>query len=354
MDKKHSNTREPAALTDAETKDNSKAGPVPDDLSALLSRASLEKSTYREFPPTTNARRTQQASEIVKDESAKRREVIAEPPTTDQQDPRPGQEFEEITSSSQRACEQSASIQDSFDPQHTWTAETGWPDIVEPSNSSEPAEGKAIRKHRSVRGSGSPWPALDNLFASDKQSFDLIQSIVADIKVPLIFVSSLTGGVGVTTISATLGRCLAGWGHPPMLDEAGLPDAIRHFVNGFSERSGIRVELQASLDFGRLNKEAELALFIVVQESLTNIHKHSGSPMAKIVLGRSSDVVTVEVTDMGRGIAERKPETGSGMPFPMGVGISSMKERVILIGGQLEILSTGTGTTVRVRVPASG
>lgn len=142
--------------------------------------------------------------------------------------------------------------------------------------------------------------------------------------------------------------------HPPMLEEAGLPDAIRHFLNGFSERSGIRVELQVSPRFGRLNKEVELALFIVVQESLTNIHKHSGRQMARVVLDRSLDVVTVEITDIGREDAEQWPETGSTTGFPAGVGISSMKERTSLIGGRLEISSTGSGTTVRVTVPVPG
>jgi PAS domain S-box-containing protein len=139
--------------------------------------------------------------------------------------------------------------------------------------------------------------------------------------------------------------------YPPLLDESGLPDAIRQFLDGFTKRSGIKVELEVSPNFGRLREDVELALFRIVQESLTNIHRHSGSPRAKIILDRRSDYVTVEVSDTGRGTSGTKLGTSRGMPFQVGVGISSMKERVKLIGGSLEIVSGTSGTTVRARVP---
>ena len=139
--------------------------------------------------------------------------------------------------------------------------------------------------------------------------------------------------------------------YPPLLDESGLPDAIRHFLDGFTKRSGIKAELEASPNFGRLREDVELDLFRIVQESLTNIHRHSGSPTAKIILDRRSDYVMVEVSDSGRGTSGTKPGTSRGMPFQVGVGISSMKERVKLIGGSLEIVSGTNGTTVRARVP---
>jgi PAS domain S-box-containing protein len=139
--------------------------------------------------------------------------------------------------------------------------------------------------------------------------------------------------------------------YPPLLDESGLADAIRHFVDGFTARTGIKVELSVNHEFGRMKKDVELALFRVVQESLANIHRHSGSKRAKILLDRRSDDVTVEVTDSGRGTSGQKRGTKRGIPFQVGVGISSMIERVKLIGGHLEIVSEANGTTVRVTIP---
>jgi len=142
--------------------------------------------------------------------------------------------------------------------------------------------------------------------------------------------------------------------YPPMLDETGLADAIRHFVDGFTTRSGIKVGLEVNPNFGRLKEDVELALFRVVQESLTNIHRHSGSIRAKVFLDRRPDYVTVEVRDTGRGTSNKNPGTSRGIPFQIGIGISSMIERVKLIGGRLEIVSGAGGTTVRATVPEVG
>jgi PAS domain S-box-containing protein len=142
--------------------------------------------------------------------------------------------------------------------------------------------------------------------------------------------------------------------HPPMLDEAGLEDAIRHYVDGFSERTGIEVKLKISPRSGRLRPDVELALFRVIQESLTNIQRHSQSLQATIQLDRSAEEVKLEISDMGQG-ASRRELTGTNVfPFRLGVGIPSMHERVRLIGGRLEIESTSSGTTVRVTIPADG
>ncbi len=139
--------------------------------------------------------------------------------------------------------------------------------------------------------------------------------------------------------------------HPPMLDETGLGDAIRHYVGGFTKRTGIQVQLEVDPLFGRLKGDVELALFRVVQESLANIHRHSGSRLVKILLERHSDRVTVEVRDTGRETSKEDPSTSAGMPIEKGVGISSMKERVKLIGGHLLIDFGASGTRVRVTVP---
>src|SRR6185369_5275712 len=94
--------------------------------------------------------------------------------------------------------------------------------------------------------------------------------------------------------------------HPPMLDEAGLASALRWYVQGFTQRSKIQVEVEFPDDFGRLAQELETAVFRVVQECLTNIHRHSGSPTAKVSVARFNGLVLVEVADRGKGIAPEK------------------------------------------------
>jgi PAS domain S-box-containing protein len=142
--------------------------------------------------------------------------------------------------------------------------------------------------------------------------------------------------------------------HPPMLDEAGLGDAIRHYAGGFQERTGIEVELEISARLGRMKPGVELALFRVVQESLTNIQRHSGSSQAKIRIERDSGKIALEISDNGSGIPGNPRRQNEKFPFGLGVGIPSMHERVKLIGGQLAIESSSTGTTVRVTIPADG
>jgi signal transduction histidine kinase len=138
--------------------------------------------------------------------------------------------------------------------------------------------------------------------------------------------------------------------HPPVLDEAGLGDAIRDYVKGFTKRSGIQVELELSPHLGRMPRDMELALFRVVQESLTNIRRHSGSEQAKIRIHRNSDL-TLEISDLGRGVSAGGQRGTEEPRLEVGVGIPSMQERVKLIGGRLEIDSNNHGTTVRVTIP---
>ena len=140
--------------------------------------------------------------------------------------------------------------------------------------------------------------------------------------------------------------------HPPLLDEAGLSSALRWYVDGFAVRSKIRVDLDLPEDFGRLPRESETAIFRVVQECLTNIHRHSGSALAKIRLRQRDQEVIVEVADKGKGIPpeKRKEMSSSGLP---GVGIRGMRERLRQLGGTLEIDSNGAGTVITVRLPIS-
>jgi signal transduction histidine kinase len=135
--------------------------------------------------------------------------------------------------------------------------------------------------------------------------------------------------------------------HPPILDQAGLTAALQWLARGFSERSGIRVELQTGQGIGRLAADAELALFRVVQESLTNIHRHSGSATATIELTMENGVVLLRISDQGRGFATL--EIGDG-EVSSGVGILGMRQRLKQLGGDLEIRSSENGTTVTARI----
>jgi PAS domain S-box-containing protein len=140
--------------------------------------------------------------------------------------------------------------------------------------------------------------------------------------------------------------------HPPMLDEAGLEDAIRHYASGFTQRTGIEVELEISPRLVRIKPESEMALFRVVQESLTNIQRHSGSPQATIRIARTQGMIALEISDKGSGIPGNLLRQNGKLSFGLGVGIPSMHERVKLIGGQLDIESSSSGTTVKVTIPA--
>jgi PAS domain S-box-containing protein len=133
--------------------------------------------------------------------------------------------------------------------------------------------------------------------------------------------------------------------HPPLLDIAGLASALRWYVDGFSERSNIKVDVEIPSDFGRLPDELEIAIFRIVQECLTNIHRHSGSTKATIRLHQEGNRLTVQVQDSGKGISPEKQheliELGRG-----GVGFAGMRERLRRLGGTLEIKSDGSGTMV--------
>ena len=141
--------------------------------------------------------------------------------------------------------------------------------------------------------------------------------------------------------------------HPPLLDEAGLASALRWYIEGFAERSKIKVDLEFPDDFGRLSRELETAIFRTVQECLTNIHRHADSPIAKISVARTSSDVRVEVADVGRGISAEKQEEMAALGTP-GVGIRGMRERLRQLGGTLDINSNGKGTVVVARLPIVG
>ena len=139
--------------------------------------------------------------------------------------------------------------------------------------------------------------------------------------------------------------------HPPLLDEVGLASAIYWYVDGFSQRSGIRVELQIEEGIRELPDELKNALFRVVQQSLANIHRHSGSEVAQIRINIDAESLIAEICDEGRGIPEETLKgfhDGTRLP---GVGIAGMRERIRDMGGLFEVRSSAKGTTIAVRMP---
>jgi len=137
--------------------------------------------------------------------------------------------------------------------------------------------------------------------------------------------------------------------HPPLLDEAGLMSALDWYVQGVAQRSGMAIELVFSDGFGRLPAEMELAIFRVVQECLTNIHRHANSKTAFIRIARENRNVCIEVRDEGKGIStERLTEIQSR---GSGVGIAGIRERLRQLSGEMKIESSGSGTTVFATIP---
>ncbi|MGA8154020.1 MAG: ATP-binding protein [Terriglobales bacterium] len=138
--------------------------------------------------------------------------------------------------------------------------------------------------------------------------------------------------------------------HPPLLDEAGLRSALSWFVEQFGERSKIAVHLEIAPSLGRLAPDTETAIFRVVQECLTNIHRHSGGSGALIRLGQADGNLCLEVRDNGRGIPPEK-QIALSSTGRTGVGLRGMRERVGQLGGTLDVQSDETGTVVNVTLP---
>jgi len=139
--------------------------------------------------------------------------------------------------------------------------------------------------------------------------------------------------------------------HPPLLDEAGLGSAARWYVEGFAERSGIKVNLELPPQLGRLHKDIEITLFRTMQEALTNVHRHSGGTAVDIRIVASPERIRLEIEDDGQGIPETRLKRLLEGAAETGVGVAGMRERVHELGGTLQIESDATGTLVRVEIP---
>jgi len=152
-------------------------------------------------------------------------------------------------------------------------------------------------------------------------------------------------GVMVDQVSREI-RTISHLLHPPLLDVAGLSSAIRWYVDGFSHRSKIEVDLQLDSDLGRLPAEVEITMFRVVQECLTNVYRHSGSDFCSILVQRDAQRLCMQIRDTGHGMRMR-----ADGEISTGVGLRGMQERLRRLGGTLQIQANENGTTVLIEVP---
>jgi signal transduction histidine kinase len=163
---------------------------------------------------------------------------------------------------------------------------------------------------------------------------------------PASLTQKLEQASGVTKACSNEIRTMSHLLHPPLLEELGLASAIRFYVEGFAARSGIQVLVEMPEELGRLGNDIEIVLFRVLQESLTNIHRHSGSKTATIHVGADSRQAWIEIQDEGKG-----KDDGNSASFRPGIGIMGMRERVKYLGGVLEITSNHNGTRVKAVIP---
>jgi signal transduction histidine kinase len=151
--------------------------------------------------------------------------------------------------------------------------------------------------------------------------------------------------------SVTETRTISHLLHPPLLDEVGLASAARWYVEGFATRSGIELTTDIPDEPGRLTRPAELVLFRVLQESLTNIHRHSKSLRAEVALHSSPSTVILQIRDYGKGMPREMLTNFLATGTNVGVGLAGMRERVREQGGRFDIQSDKTGTTITVTMP---
>jgi signal transduction histidine kinase len=183
------------------------------------------------------------------------------------------------------------------------------------------------------------------MLAAMKINLDIISSKTTDGDPEIK--ALVTDSVSLTDEMSRQLRTMSYLLHPPLLDETGLQSALGWYAEGFAQRSGIEVKLELSPEIRRLPPELEIAIFRVVQESLTNIHRHSRSATAVIRLVSTPEDIQVEITDTGKGAEDGR----FGKAFRPGVGIMGMQERIRQVGGKFNIDSTDQGTTIRVSVP---
>jgi signal transduction histidine kinase len=162
--------------------------------------------------------------------------------------------------------------------------------------------------------------------------------------------STLTQCLEIVDRSIAETRTISHLLHPPLLDDAGLKSAVSWYVEGFSQRSGVQIDLKWPEELGRLSSPIELVLFRTIQEALTNIHRHASAARAEIKLLPSRTQVQLSIRDSGRGMSPDMLERFHQDAFA-GVGLAGMRERIRELNGHLEIESNDKGTLIRATLP---
>ncbi len=188
--------------------------------------------------------------------------------------------------------------------------------------------------------------SVGQLLASIKMNSAVFQSVQRDSPVAKAATDNAILMDQVISEIRTMSHLL----HPPLLDEIGLPSALRWYVDGFSERSKIAVDVDIADDIERLGNDMEIAIFRVVQDCLTNVHRHSGSRSAALRLAREDGHVQLEIKDAGKGIPLGK-QLALSSKGQLGVGFRGMRERVHQLGGNLDVRSDSMGTTITATLP---
>jgi signal transduction histidine kinase len=227
----------------------------------------------------------------------------------------------------------------------------------------ESAENAAREGERSLRHLTSRWLQMQD---EERRKFsrelhDSLGQYLAGVKMSLdMFARAdpknrkdevLTNAIQLLDQSISETRTISHLLHPPLLDEVGIASAAKWYVQGFSERSGVVVDMEIPDGQGRLPRPLELGLFRVLQESLTNIHRHSKSPKAEVKLISSRKEVVLQVKDYGNGMTAESLRQFQNQGTNLGVGLTGMRERVRELSGHLEIQSGPQGTLVRVSFP---
>lgn len=189
--------------------------------------------------------------------------------------------------------------------------------------------------------------SLGQYLVSVKVNLDLLSNTINDPRQSAFLAECLSSVDQCLTETRTISHLL----HPPLLDEAGFASAARWYVDGFAQRSALHLDLDFPPVIERLDRDVETALFRVLQEALTNVHRHSGGSTVHIALRLDDHRVRLRITDNGRGIPPEQLRSLREDDSAAGVGLAGMRQRMLELGGSLEIEPAFPGTTISVTIP---
>lgn len=189
--------------------------------------------------------------------------------------------------------------------------------------------------------------SLGQYLVSIKVNLDLLSNTLRDPQQNAMVSECLSNVNQCITETRTISHLL----HPPLLDEAGFASAARWYIDGFAQRSGLHVDLDFPLVMKRLDRDVETALFRVLQEALTNVHRHSGGSIVRITFEGDDQTVQLRIADNGGGIPIDRLRSLQRDDSVAGVGLAGMRQRMRELGGSLKIVPASPGTTIEVTVP---